>query len=288
MAAAESAASTVSAEPVPLVEMSGVRKSFGPVKSLQGVDLTLARGEVLGLVGDNGAGKSTLMKVLAGAIRHDEGEIRINGRTVRFASPAAARKEGVGIVYQDLALCDTLNVASNLFLGREPRIGPFIAHRRMHRQAAEILEDLHVKVSSTHQEIGSLSGGQRQTVAIARAVSTRPDILILDEPTAALAVAEVESVLRLIREVAERGVGVILITHRLQDLFRVCDRITVMYEGCSVEDAMIRDLTIEKLVAMITRADPETSTAPVPAPEEEDSQLGGVDAAAAEEKEKTR
>ena len=274
-------------EHAPLVEMRGVRKSFGPVKSLQGVDLTLNPGEVLGLVGDNGAGKSTLMKVLAGVIRHDEGEIRINGRPVRFGSPAAAGKEGIGIVYQDLALCDTLNVASNLFLGREPGIGPFIATRRMHRQAAEILEDLHVKVSSTHQEIGSLSGGQRQTVAIARAVSTQPDILILDEPTAALAVAEVESVLRLIREVAERGVGVILITHRLQDLFRVCDRITVMYEGCSVDDAMIKDLDIETLVAMITRADAQTSTTPVEAPDAENSQLGGVDAAAAEEREKT-
>ncbi|MFC3999349.1 ATP-binding cassette domain-containing protein [Nocardiopsis sediminis] len=249
----------------PLVELRGIRKSFGPVRSLDGVDLTLARGEVLGLVGDNGAGKSTLMKVLAGAVRHDEGDIVINGESVRFASPADARRAGIGIVYQDLALCDTLDVAGNLFLGREPRKGPFLDRREMHARSARILEDLHVRVTSTRQEIGTLSGGQRQTVAIARAVSTRPDVLILDEPTAALAVAEVESVLRLIGEVAARGVGVILITHRLQDLFRVCDRITVMYEGRSVDDAPISDLDIEKLVAMITRADaePADGTAPL-------------------------
>ncbi|CCG05774.1 ATP-binding cassette domain-containing protein [Blastococcus saxobsidens] len=240
-----------------LVELRGITKSYGPVQSLRGVDLTLRRGEVLGLVGDNGAGKSTLMKVLAGAVQHGGGEIRVHGRPVRFANPADAQAEKIGIVYQDLALCDTIDVAGNLFLGREPRKGPFIDRRTMHQRAAEILSDLHVKVSSTHQEIGTLSGGQRQTVAIARAVSFDPDVLILDEPTAALAVAEVESVLRLITDVAARGVGVILITHRLQDLFRVCDRITVMYEGESVDDVPIDQLDIEKLVALITRSEPQ-------------------------------
>jgi simple sugar transport system ATP-binding protein len=230
-----------------------IRKSFGAVKSLRGVDLTLGRGEVLGLVGDNGAGKSTLMKVLAGSIQHDSGEIRVKGETVRFAGPGDAKDKRIGIVYQDLALCDGLNVAANLFLGREPRVGPFLRHGVMHRDATRVLHDFGVRVKSTHQLISELSGGQRQSVAIARAGSIDPDILILDEPTAALAVAEVESVLRLIKEVAARGVGVILITHRLQDLFRVCDRITVMYEGQSVEDAMIEDLTIESLVGMITR-----------------------------------
>ncbi|MCV2490843.1 ATP-binding cassette domain-containing protein [Geodermatophilus sp. YIM 151500] len=244
-----------------LVELTGITKSYGPVQSLRGVDLTLRRGEVLGLVGDNGAGKSTLMKVLAGAVQHDDGQIRVHGRPVRFASPSDAQAERIGIVYQDLALCDTLDVASNLFLGREPHRGPFVDKRRMHEQAARILADLHVKVSSTHQEIGTLSGGQRQTVAIARAVSFDPDVLILDEPTAALAVAEVESVLRLITDVAARGVGVILVTHRLQDLFRVCDRITVMYEGESVDDVPIGELDIEKLVALITRAEPQEEVA---------------------------
>ncbi|MFD6794360.1 MULTISPECIES: ATP-binding cassette domain-containing protein [Prauserella salsuginis group] len=244
-----------------LVTLEGITKSFGAVQSLRGVDLRLGAGEVLGLVGDNGAGKSTLMKVLAGAIRHDAGSITVGGRQVRFHSPADARSEHIGIVYQDLALCDTLDVASNLFLGREPRRGPFVDRGEMHRQAAEMLSTLHVRVRSTHQEIGELSGGQRQAVAIARAVSFQPKVLILDEPTAALAVAEVRQVLRMIREVAARGVGVILITHRLQDLFEVCDRITVMYEGRSVEDAAIADLDIETLVGMITRSNTTTEEA---------------------------
>ncbi len=240
----------------PLIELTAITKSYGPVKSLQGVHLRLGTGEVLGVVGDNGAGKSPLMKILAGAVQHDEGEMRVKGQPVRFSTPLQAQQQRIGIVYQDLALCDTLDVASNLFLGREPRRGPFLDRRTMHERAARILADLHVKVTSTYQEIGQLSGGQRQTVAIARAVSFRPDVLILDEPTAALAVAEVESVLSLITEVAAAGVGVILVTHRLQDLFRVCDRITVMYEGESVDDVPIGDLDIESLVGLITRTPP--------------------------------
>jgi simple sugar transport system ATP-binding protein len=221
-----------------LVSLHGITKSFGAVRSLNGVDLTLHAGEVLGLVGDNGAGKSTLMKILSGALQHD----------------SDAQRERIGIVYQDLALCETLNVASNLFLGREPKRGPFLDRKAMHRAAAETLSTLHVRVKSTYQEIGQLSGGQRQAVAIARAVSFDPAVLILDEPTAALAVAEVRQVLKMIAEVATRGVGVILITHRLQDLFEVCDRISVMYEGRCVEDEPVSELDIETLVAMITRA----------------------------------
>ena len=143
----------------PLIELSGITKSYGPVKSLQGVDLRLAKGEVLGVVGDNGAGKSTLMKILAGAVQHDGGEMRVNGEPVRFSTPLDAQQKKIGIVYQDLALCDTLDVASNLFLGREPRKGPFLDRHAMHEKAAHILADLHVKVKSTYQEIGQLSGG---------------------------------------------------------------------------------------------------------------------------------
>jgi simple sugar transport system ATP-binding protein len=229
--AAVSSTDPTRASSAPLVDLRGIRKSYGAVDVLRGVDLTLARGEVLGLVGDNGAGKSTLMKVLAGSVQHDGGEIRIKGEEVRFHSPSDAQARDIGIVYQDLALCDSLNVAANLFLGREPRVGPFLRVGRMHEEATEVLREFGVRVTA----------------------SADLDILILDEPTAALAVTEVESVLRLIKEVAARGVGVILITHRLQDLFRVCDRITVMYEGRSVDDARIDDLTIESLVGMITR-----------------------------------
>jgi ribose transport system ATP-binding protein len=239
----------------PLVDLRGITKSFGAVQSLRGMDLRLDAGEVLGLVGDNGAGKSTLMKILSGALEHDAGEIRIDGRPKRFDSPADARRERIGIVYQDLSLCDTLDVASNLFLGREPKRGPFIDRSAMHHRAAEMLAGLHVRVRSTYQEIGEMSGGQRQAVAIARAVSFEPRVLILDEPTAALAVAEVRQTLRMIHEVADRGVGVILITHRLQDLFEVCDRITVMYEGRNVADRPVDELDIETLVGLITRAE---------------------------------
>jgi simple sugar transport system ATP-binding protein len=239
---------------IPLVELRNITKSYGAVTSLRGVNLTLQRGEVLGLVGDNGAGKSTVMKVLAGAEQPDSGEILVAGESVSFASPKDARLKRIGMVYQDLALCGTLDVASNFFLGREPHKGPLLDRARMHEETAEQLALLGVKVKSTYQEIARLSGGQRQSVAIARAVSLNPDILILDEPTAALAVAEVEQVLDLIQTVSARGVGVILITHRLQDLFRVCDRIAVMYEGQSLESVPIGDLNIESLVGLITRS----------------------------------
>lgn len=244
-----------------LVELKNIAKSYGAVTSLRGVNLTLQPGEVLGLVGDNGAGKSTVMKILAGAEQPDSGEILIGGESVQFANPKDARDRRIGMVYQDLALCGTLDVASNFFLGREPLRGPFLDRREMHEETARQLGELDVRVKSTYQEISRLSGGQRQSVAIARAVSLNPEILILDEPTAALAVAEVEQVLRLIKTVAAQGVGVILITHRLQDLFLVCDRITVMYEGQSVDDVPIGDLTIESLVGLITRS--ATPSAPL-------------------------
>jgi simple sugar transport system ATP-binding protein len=217
----------------PRVEMRGIRKSFGALDVLQGIDLTVGRGEVVGLVGDNGAGKSTLMKMLAGAIIPDAGEIRVDGAALTGSGPRAARAAGIEMVYQDLALCNDVDVAGNLFLGREiyHPLSRRLDHKRMHEEAAQDLATLHIRISDTRQLVANMSGGQRQAIAIARAVTFEPKVLVLDEPTAALAAREVEMTLQLIRDVSSRGVSVVLITHRLQDLFEVADRFVVLYEG---------------------------------------------------------
>ncbi len=241
-------------EPV-RVRMENISKAFGAIKSLDRVNLVLRAGEVLGLVGDNGAGKSTLSKVLSGAIVPDEGRIVLDGKEVRFASPADARRKRVEMVYQDLALCDTVDVAGNLLLGRESIrwvLGvPLMDKSRMHAEAKEMLGHLGIRMPSTRLKVENLSGGQRQSIAIGRAVSFDPLVLIMDEPTAALAVAEVDAVLELIRTVSAKGVSVVLITHRLQDLFLVCDRIMVMYEGRNVAERLIGDTSIEEIVNLI-------------------------------------
>ncbi len=237
------------------VKMEDISKSFGAIKSLDGVNLVLRAGEVLGLVGDNGAGKSTLSKILAGAVIPDSGRILLDGREVRFASPADARRQRVEMVYQDLSLCDTIDVAGNLLLGREPLrrfIGvPVMDKRRMHADASRMLEQLGIRMPSTRLKVENFSGGQRQSIAIGRAVSFDPLVLVMDEPTAALAVAEVDAVLDLMRRVSAKGVSVILITHRLQDLFVVCDRIMVLYEGRSVAERLIGETNIEEIVNLI-------------------------------------
>lgn len=237
------------------VAMRGIEKHYGTIHALRGVDLTLAPGEVLGLVGDNAAGKSTLTKILAGAEVPDAGEILIDGVPTRLLSPADARRHRIEMVYQDLSLCDTIDVAGNLFLGREPvrrRLGfPLLDARRMHAQAAAILDSLEINMSSTRLKVGNLSGGQRQSVAIGRAAAFDPCVLIMDEPTSALAVAEVRAVLGLIRRVSEAGVSVILITHRLQDLFEVCHRVMVLYEGQNVAERQIDRTSLEDLVRLI-------------------------------------
>ena len=220
------------------------------------MSLALKPGEVLGLVGDNGAGKSTLSKVLSGAVIPDAGSIEIDGKPVVFASPADARAARVEMVYQDLSLCDTIDVAGNLFLGREPRrrhrrACPSSTRGACMREASRMLERLGIVIADTRLKVENLSGGQRQSIAIGRAASFEPSVLIMDEPTAALAVAEVEAVLDLIRTVSARGVSVILITHRLQDLFLVCDRIQVMYEGRNVAERAIGDTSIEDVVNLI-------------------------------------
>lgn len=235
--------------------MTGIAKRYGAIRSLDNVDLELRAGEVLGIVGDNGAGKSTLSKVLSGAVIPDAGTIEIDGRTVRFNSPADARRHRVEMVYQDLSLCDTVDVAGNLFLGREPRrriVGlALLDQRRMHFEARRMLEGLGISIPDTRLRVENLSGGQRQSIAIGRAASFDPAVLIMDEPTAALAVAEVEAVLDLIKRVSARGVSVILITHRLQDLFLVCDRLMVMYEGVKVAERDIAETNIEEVVNLI-------------------------------------
>ena len=235
--------------------MAGVRKSFGTIDALRGVDLELWPGEALGLVGDNAAGKSTLTKILAGALLPDAGSIELDGVPVRFASPADARKKRIEMVYQDLSLCDTIDVAGNLFLGREParRLlgGLFLDKDRMVRDARQMLDSLDIHIPNMRALVGNLSGGQRQSIAIGRSASFAPDVLIMDEPTSALAVAEVEAVLALINRVKASGVSVILITHRLQDLFRVCDRIMVLYEGQNVAERRIAETDLEDVVRLI-------------------------------------
>ena len=239
-----------SAPPEHRVEMVDIRKRFGALDVLKGVNLRIAPGEVIGLVGDNGAGKSTLMKMLAGAVTPDSGQIRIDGEELTGSGPRAARSHGIEMVYQDLALCNDLDVAANLYLGREPyhRITRRLDHAAMHKQGAADLKRLHIRVTKMHQDVGTLSGGQRQAVAIARAVAFDPKVLVLDEPTAALAAKEVETVLQLIRDVSSRGVSVVLITHRLQDLFGVADRFVVLYEGVVWREMRPAETNLSELV----------------------------------------
>lgn len=233
------------------VALFGIRKRFGSVAALRGVDLALFPSECVGLVGDNAAGKSTLTKIISGAYIPDAGAIMIGGERVRFATPADARKQRIEMVYQDLSLCDTIDVAGNLFLGREPMTGPFLNRKAMRAGAREMLDRLEIKISNLDARVGQLSGGQRQAVAICRAAAFEPQVLIMDEPTSALAVKEVEAVLALIDRLKAKGVTIVLITHRLQDLFRVCDRIVVMYEGLKVAERRTAETDLTELVELI-------------------------------------
>jgi simple sugar transport system ATP-binding protein len=216
--------------PLPLISLRGISLTFGSNQALRGVDLDILPGECLGLVGDNAAGKSTLSKVISGTYIPDGGTITVGGKPVRFTGPSDARARNIEMVFQDLSLCDHVDVVGNLFLGRELTRGPFLDQKRMLVEARAMLDALEIRIPRLTAKVEKLSGGQRQAIAIARAASFQPKILIMDEPTSALAVAEVEAVLALINRVKARGVGVVLITHRLQDLFRVCDRVAVMYE----------------------------------------------------------
>jgi ABC-type sugar transport system ATPase subunit len=220
-----------------ILEMRNIHKHFGGIKALNGVDLELRYQEILGLVGDNAAGKSTLMKIITGAYKPDEGDILFDGEHVHFHDPLVSRRVGIEMVYQDLALCRNLDVTSNLFLAREKTrslFGGFVRvlnKGRMHREAAEILENLKIDVPSVRTKTGNLSGGQQQAVAIGRSTSFHPKLIILDEPTAALALKEVAKCLKLVEELRDQGISVILISHRLEDIFEIADRIMVLKNG---------------------------------------------------------
>lgn len=238
---------------VPVIELTGVKKSFGPVDVLKGVNLSAYAGKVTALVGDNGAGKSTLVKGLAGVQPYDEGEIRFNGSPVALSNPREAAALGIEVVYQDLALCENLDIVQNMFLGREEVTGGTLNEGVMEREAAATLQSLSVRtVSSVRQKVSSLSGGQRQTVAIARSVLKNAKLVILDEPTAALGVAQTEQVLNLVRRLADSGVAVIIISHNLVDVFKVADFITVLYLGQMVASVKTSEVTNDEVVGYIT------------------------------------
>jgi simple sugar transport system ATP-binding protein len=248
------------ADSIPIVEMRGIVKNFGPVRALRGVNLRLDRREVLGLVGDNGAGKSTLMKVLTGVHQPDRGQIHYDGRPVHFSSPHDSRAVGIEMVYQDLALAGNLSVDGNIFLGREMTrsyLGGLIKlldHKGMVQEATRLLERLRIDIKSVGYQVETLSGGQRQAVAVGRSAGFDAKVVVMDEPTAALAVKEVSKVLDLITGLKEHDVSIILISHRLQDIFAVCDRIKVLRQGQVVGDLLKSDTHMDEIVALITGA----------------------------------
>lgn len=245
----------------PLLQATSVQKHFGSVVALHDAALDLLPGEVHAIVGDNGAGKSTFIKILSGVLQPDGGEIRIDGAPVAIHNPQAARDLGIETVYQDLALAGHLDAASNLFLGREKLFPPplgwlgFLDKPAMRRRTEEEMRHLKIGIKSVEQPVLSLSGGQRQAVAVARAVAWGKRIVIMDEPTAALGVRESLMVLQLIREIRGRGIGVIMISHNLPEIFEVADRISVMRLGRTVARFDKADTSMEAIVTMMTGAE---------------------------------
>ncbi|MGT2426382.1 ATP-binding cassette domain-containing protein [Amnibacterium kyonggiense] len=237
----------------PVMSLKGITKRFGAVQALSGIDLDVYPGEVVALVGDNGAGKSTFVKILAGVYSPDEGTIVFDGERVSIPSPGAAQQLGISSVFQDLALADNLDVVANLFLGREITHG-VLDEEEMERRSWELLRQLSARIPSVRIPIASLSGGQRQTVAIARSLIGEPKVVILDEPTAALGVAQTAEVLNLVERLRERGLGVILISHNLADVQAVADRVAVLRLGRNNGTFRMKDVTYEEIIAAITGA----------------------------------
>ncbi len=245
----------------PFLTARNLSKRFGALTALAGVDLDIRTGEVLALLGDNGAGKSTFIKVLAGAHAPSGGEIRIEGKPVAFASPQDAAACGIATIFQELALSENLSIAENVFLGRElvTRIGglPFLRRAEMRTRVAALLQELEAHIADPDAPVGSLSGGQRQAVAICRALNLKARLVIMDEPTAALAVAETRKVLSLARRLAERGCAVVLISHNLVDVFEVADRMAVFRRGRKIAERQRQATTSEEIVSLITGAHPD-------------------------------
>ena len=238
-----------------LLELRGVSKSFGAVQALYEVGLTVGAGEVMALVGDNGAGKSTLIKCIAGIHPADSGEVLFEGRKVDVHSPKEAADLGIEVVYQDLALADNLDVVQNMFLGREAVRGPLhgLNETQMERRARETLATLSVTtIRSVRQTVAGLSGGQRQSVAVAKAVMWNSKLVILDEPTAALGVAQTDQVLKLVRRLAENGLAVVLITHNMNDVFQVADNIATLYLGQMAAQVSAKDVSHTQIIELIT------------------------------------
>jgi len=239
--------------PEPVLQIKGLNKSFGPVHVLQDVDFDVYPGEVTALVGDNGAGKSTLVKCIAGINSIDSGEILWEGKPATLNDPRAAAALGIEFVYQDLALADNLDITQNMFLGREIRRFGVLDDGQMEKKAREALSSLSVRtVRSVRQVVASLSGGQRQTVAIAKAVLWNSKVVFLDEPTAALGVAQTRQVLDLVRRLADQGLGVVLISHNMNDVVEVSDRIVALYLGKVAAEVMAKDVTTTQVVELIT------------------------------------
>ena len=237
----------------PILSLRGIQKSFGPVQVLKGVDFDAYPGQVTALVGDNGAGKSTLIKCMSGIYGIDAGEYFFEGQKIQISGPRDATSLGIEIVYQDLALCDNLDIVQNMFLGREMINRGTLSEETMETLARTTLDGLSVRtVKSIRQLVSSLSGGQRQTVAIARAVLWNSKVVILDEPTAALGVAQTEQVLNLVRRLADKGLAVILISHNLRDVFQVADNIAALYLGQMAAQVKTREVTDSQIIQLIT------------------------------------
>lgn len=240
-----------------VLKVVDLKKSFGPVEALRGASLELFAGEVLALVGDNGAGKSTLIKHLSGVYRPDAGEIHLDGKSVNLTSPRHARELGIETVYQDLALADDLSVGANIFLGREPirrllGLLPYVDDRKIRRETSALLGRIKSQIPQEAQTVARLSGGQRQAVAIARAIYWNAKVVLMDEPTAALAVMERERVVAHARELAAHGVGVIYIGHNLSEILNVADRIVVMLQGKTVHVTKSSETSQEQLIKYMT------------------------------------